>query len=465
MKEITVDEVRVATGARIVGEGTGKISSVVTDSRKALNGSLFVAIKGERVDGHDYIGDVFKNGAAAVLCDHVPEGVTGPCLVVGDTIKALQDLARWYRTTLDIKIVGITGSVGKTSTKEMVASVLGAAFNVHKTLGNFNNEIGLPLTVLDIDADCEIAVLEMGISDFGEMRLLASIAVPDVCVITNIGQSHLENLGTRDGILKAKTEMFEFRNPEGPIFLNGDDDKLITVKDVAGTIPKFYGFNESNYAHVKNVVSRGLNGTDMTVVLGDREFDAGISMIGNHNVANACVAAAIGEYFGMSTDAIVKGLKDASTIAGRSNLIALKNGFLIDDCYNAAPTSMRAAIDTLCLGEGKRVAILGDMFELGSDEAAMHREIGEYAASKPVDTIVCVGDLSHNTYEGALTGNCREVRYFKTLDEVLESIDDIVRDAGVILVKASNGMHFSKITEKITLIMSKEENGNVAGHF
>jgi UDP-N-acetylmuramoyl-tripeptide--D-alanyl-D-alanine ligase len=284
-------------------------------------------------------------------------------------------------------------------------------------------------------------------------------------VITNIGQSHLENLGTRDGILKAKTEMFEFRNPEGPIFLNGDDDKLITVKDVAGTIPKFYGFNESNYAHVKNVVSRGLNGTDMTVVLGDREFDAGISMIGNHNVANACVAAAIGEYFGMSTDAIVKGLKDASTIAGRSNLIALKNGFLIDDCYNAAPTSMRAAIDTLCLGEGKRVAILGDMFELGSDEAAMHREIGEYAAGKPVDTIVCVGELSYNTYEGALGGNCGDVRYFKTLDEVLESIDDIVRDAGVILVKASNGMHFSKITEKITLIMSKEENGNVAGHF
>ena len=455
MKKITIEEVRIATGARLTGSGDKAISSVVTDSRKAAEGSLFVAIKGERVDGHDYIGDVFKNGAAAVLCDHVPDGVNGPCLVVDDTVKALQDLARWYRTTLDIKIVGITGSVGKTSTKEMVASVLGAAFNVHKTIGNFNNEIGLPLTVLDIGEDCEIAVLEMGISDFGEMRLLASIAVPDVCVITNIGQSHLENLGTRDGILKAKTEMFESRNPAGPIFLNGDDDKLITVRDVAGTAPKFYGFNESNYAHVKNVVSRGLNGTDMTVVLGEREFDASISMIGNHNVANACVAAAIGEYFGMSTVEIVKGLKDATTIAGRSNLIPLKNGFLIDDCYNAAPTSMRAAIDTLCLGEGKRVAILGDMFELGSDEAAMHREIGEYAGTKPIDTIVCVGDLSRNIYEGALNGQCRDVRFFKTLDEVLEALDEIVSDAGVILVKASNGMHFNRITEKITVSFGK----------
>ena len=455
MKKITIEEARIATNARLAGSGDGVISSVVTDSRKVTKGSLFVAIKGERVDGHDYIGDVFKSGAAAVLCDHVPDGVEGPCLVTDDTVKALQDLARWYRTTLDIRIVGITGSVGKTSTKEMVASVLGAAFNVHKTIGNFNNEIGLPLTVLDIDPEKEIAVLEMGISDFGEMRLLAGIAVPDVCVITNIGQSHLENLGTRDGILKAKTEMFESRNPEGPIFLNGDDDKLITVKDVAGTVPKFYGFNESNYAHVKNVVSRGLNGTDMTIVLGEREFDASISMIGNHNVANACVAAAIGEYFGMSTDAILKGLKDASTIAGRSNLIPLKNGFLIDDCYNAAPTSMRAAIDTLCLGDGKRVAILGDMFELGSDEAAMHREIGEYAAGKPIDTIICVGELSHEICEGARGGNCGDVRYFKTVDEVLEALDDIVSDAGVILVKASNGMHFNKITEKITEIAGK----------
>ena len=178
------------------------------DSRKVVQGSLFVAIKGERVDGHDFIKEVFSKGAAAVLCDHVPEGIIGPCVVVEDTVKGLQEVARWYRSTLNVKVVGITGSVGKTSTKEMVAAVLAEKFNVLKTIGNYNNEIGLPLTVLSIEEDTEIAVLEMGISDFGEMRVLSRIACPDICVITNIGQCHLEFLHDRDGILKAKSEIF-----------------------------------------------------------------------------------------------------------------------------------------------------------------------------------------------------------------------------------------------------------------
>ena len=450
MKSFSTNDVAKATGGRLCGSDDGAlISSVTMDSRLAKEGSLFVAIKGERVDGHDFIKDVFDKGAAAVLCDHVPEGVTGACIVVEDTVKALQELAGWYRSILPVKVVGITGSVGKTSTKEMVASVLSAGFKVLKTQGNYNNEIGLPLTVLSIDEDTEIAVLEMGISDFGEMRVLSRIARPDICVITNIGQSHLENLGTRDGILRAKSEIFEFRNKNGAIFLNGDDDKLITVKDVDGTKPVFYGMGKSNYAHPESIVSLGLSGSEMTIVLGERKFDARITIPGNHMVMNACVSAAIGKNLGMSIEDIKKGLASATTISGRLNLIKNGDGYIIDDCYNAAPLSMKASVDTLCLAKGKKVAILGDMFELGKDTQTMHAEVGAYAASKSIDKYVFVGELGACMYKAAKEkAPDKDMVYFKTLDDCLSALDRLIASDDNVLVKASNGMHFSKIVEK-----------------
>ncbi len=453
MKNISVALAAKAVGGKIVG-GTGEeiISSVTMDSRLVEKGSLFVAIKGERVDGHDFIEAVFEKGAAAVFCDHVPENARGACIVVDNTVAALQNLAQWYRQTLDIKVVGITGSVGKTSTKQMVASVLSASFNVLKTPGNYNNEIGLPLTVMMLGEEHQVAVLEMGISDFGEMRLLARVAQPDICVITNIGQSHMEALGSRDGILKAKTEIFEYRKKDGPVFLNGDDDKLITIADVDGTKPVFYGFGENNYARPVNVESMGLKGTKMDIIIGEKKFSAAISMIGNHMVANAVVAAAIGDYLGMSSDKIVEGLKAADTVAGRSHLIPYGDGFIIDDCYNAAPTSMKAAIDTLCLAEGKRVAVLGDMFELGSQEKEMHREMGVYAMDKDIDTLIAVGELSKNIYDGAKETNSRgiELIYFKDVEECKAGILKYIKPGDNVLLKASNGMKFKDIISYLT---------------
>lgn len=478
MKKISIEEVVNAIGGKLAIVGNTAvdienriISSVIMDSRIAEKDCLFAAIKGERVDGHKFIKNVFEAGAAAVICEFVPEDVPGVFIQVENSVKALQDLARWFRGTLKTKIVGITGSVGKTSTKEMMASVLSAKFKVQKTLGNYNNEIGLPLTVLSIDEDTEITVLEMGISDFGEMRLLSSIAKPDVCVITNIGQSHLENLGTRDGILKAKTEIFEYRNPEGPIFLNGDDDKLITVSDVAGTKPVFFGFGENNFAHPENVESLGLEGTKMTVVLGDERFDASISMIGRHMVSNAMVASAVGRYFGMNFEEINEGLKKATTISGRSNLISFGKGFIIDDCYNAAPTSMKASLDTLCLAKGIKVAILGDMFELGKDEKEMHRDCGVYAASKKFDKIIAVGNLCRNLFEGAVcelkknagedepavqdnvnefSDGVTDCFYFATVEELLLKLPTLVSKDMNVCVKASNGMNFKTVVEALT---------------
>ena len=455
MRPVSIDEAaRAVNGTiKLVGELKKRdIVFVTMDSRKACENCLFVCIKGERVDGHDFIGDVFSKGAAAVLCDHIPEtACEGVYIVAENTVEALQRLAEWYRGTLSVKVVGISGSVGKTSTKEMVASVLSAGFKVLKTQGNYNNEIGLPLTVLSIEPSHEVAVLEMGISDFGEMRLLARIARPDICVITNIGQSHLEALKTRDGILKAKTEMFEYRNPDGPIFLNGDDDKLSTVTDVSGTKPVFYGFSENNFAHPENVESLGLAGTKMTVCLGDNKFDAKIKMIGNHMVMNAMAASLIGEYLGMSNEKIREGLENAETIGGRSHLIAHGSGFVIDDCYNAAPTSMKAAVDSLCLAKGRKVAILGDMFELGEDTESMHRDMGVYAVSKPIDKLICVGTISKNMYEGAKgTKSACEVVYYETMEGLMERLEAEILPDDNVLVKASNGMHFSKLVEALT---------------
>ncbi len=455
MRPISVEEAANAVGGKIkiVGNASSKnITKVLMDSRLDVKEALFVAIKGEKVDGHQFISKVFEGGAAAALCNYIPDDVTeGVCILVDDTLEALQKLAEWYRQTLDITVVGISGSVGKTSTKEIIYSVLSAKFKVQKTHGNYNNEIGLPLTVLEIDEETEVEVLEMGISDFGEMRLLARIARPDICVLTNIGQSHLEALGTRDGIVKAKTEMFEYRNPNGPIFLNGDDDKLSQITEVNGTKTIFFGFDSEMYAHPENVESLGLAGTKMTVCLGNRKFDARIRMIGNHNLQNAMVASAVGEYLGMTDEELIKGLEQAETISGRSFLIPHGEGFIIDDCYNAAPNSMKAALNMLLLAKtGRKVAILGDMFELGSMEVQMHREIGIFASSLDIDLLICVGDLSRNIYDAVIEkGASYKTVWCRNLEDCLQELPYITFANDNILVKASHGMHFTKIVERL----------------
>ncbi|MCR5279488.1 MAG: UDP-N-acetylmuramoyl-tripeptide--D-alanyl-D-alanine ligase [Lachnospiraceae bacterium] len=451
MKEISVKEAAEAVGGKLCNGGdSAMINGVTMDSRLVKAGNLFVAIKGERVDGHDFIGQVFEKKASAVLCERVPEGVTGPCIVVENTLKALQTLAAYYRKLLDVRVVGVTGSVGKTSTKEIIAAVLSAKFSVLKTAGNYNNEIGLPLTVLSIEPSHEIAVLEMGISDFGEMRLLTSIACPDYCVITNIGQSHLENLGTRDGIYRAKSEIFESMNPEGAIFLNGDDDILCTKKEISGIKPVFFGFGDKNDYRPDNIVPLGLKGTEFDVVSPHGAFPVKTGLFGSHMVGNALAAAAVGHTLGMTDAEITEGLKDASTIAGRLNLIPFGDGFIIDDCYNAAPSSMKAAIDTLALASGRRVAVLGDMFELGTDSDNMHAEIGEYAADSTIEKLICIGENSRHMVEGARNANTGvQIHYFPTVDSFLAEKDYLIAKGDNVLVKASHGMNFVRIVEAL----------------
>ena len=394
MPNMTLKNIALACEGTYVGDEAlleKVICGAVIDSRLVEEDFLFIPIKGERVDGHNFIPQVFEKGACCVLSEIELEDPAGPYIRVNSSEDALKKIAAFYRKSLPIKVVGITGSVGKTSTKEMIASVISEKYQVHKTAGNFNNEIGLPLTVFGIRAEHEVAILEMGISEFGEMRRLSMVANPDVCVITNIGLCHLENLGDRVGVLKAKTECFEFMKDGGLAILNGDDDKLCTKKNVNGRDTVFFGIGDGDLAekaiYATEVVNLGFEGMEAHIHTPEGEFDAVITIPGEHNVYNALAATAVGLELGLSLEEIKNGIAKAKTIAGRTNLIRANGYNVIDDCYNANPVSMEAALDVLSHAKGRTIAVLGDMGELGEDEKVLHFGVGKCVAEKKIHTL------------------------------------------------------------------------------
>ncbi|MBQ8802404.1 MAG: UDP-N-acetylmuramoyl-tripeptide--D-alanyl-D-alanine ligase [Tyzzerella sp.] len=453
MKSMSLREIAAVCGGHYYGDESKlniEVTGVAIDSRKIEAGYLFVPIKGARVDGHDFIPQVMEKGALCTLSEHALENASYPYILVSSSEQALKDLAEHYRKALGIKVVGITGSVGKTSTKEMIASVLSQKYNVLKTAGNFNNEIGLPLTIFNIREEHEVAVLEMGISDFGEMHRLAKMARPDICVITNIGLCHLENLIDRDGILKAKTEMFDYRQPDAKIILNGDDDKLITVKDSGDKSPIYFGLSTELDAFADDIHSLSLKGTSCTLHLGDNSVDVLIPIPGHHMVYNALAGALVGRELGLTNKEIKAGIESLVPVSGRNNMISTDSLLIIDDCYNANPVSMKASIDVLATADSRTVAILGDMFELGENEANMHREVGIHASEKEIDVLVCIGPLANHIAEGASESKKKTAVYhFDTKADFLAYADLIVQKGDSILVKASHGMEFPEIVEKL----------------
>ena len=431
------------------------ICGAVIDSRLVEEDYLFIPIKGERVDGHKFIPQVFEKGACCVLSEVELENPAGPYIRVESSEVALKKIAAFYRQSLPIKVVGITGSVGKTSTKEMIASVVSQKYNVHKTAGNFNNEIGLPLTVFGIRAEHEVAILEMGISDFNEMHRLATVANPDICVITNIGLCHLENLGTRDGILQAKTECFEHMKEGGLAILNGDDDKLSTKTKVNGRDTVFYGIGTGNGIYATDVANLGFEGMSAVIHTPQGEFEAYITIPGEHNVYNALAATAVGLELGLTLEEIQKGIAEAKTIAGRTNVIRANGYNVIDDCYNANPVSMEAALDVLSYAKGRTIAVLGDMGELGENEKALHFGVGKCVAEKKIHTLFCAGSLAAEYKAGveASTDDVKDVCqvfYFENCDDMIASILSYVKEGDNILIKASHFMDFPKVVEALT---------------
>lgn len=425
------------------------IAGAVIDSRLVLKDYLFFAVKGEKVDGHTFIDSVYEKGALVVVCEKNIKS-NKPYIVVSNTLEALKKLAQYYRSTLSIPIIGISGSVGKTSTKEFIAGVLSTKYKILKTEGNFNNEIGLPLTILKIRKEHEAAVIEMGISDFGEMTILSRIAVPDICIITNIGICHLENLKDRDGVLKAKTEMFVNAKENAKIILNGDDDKLISYKLNDNRQISYFGLNDNFEAYGSDIINNGIDGTDFKLhIMGDC-VDVYVPIPGKHMVNNAVCAALVGKKLNLTINEIKKGIEQIKSVGGRVNIIR-RQYTIIDDCYNANPISMKASLDLLASTKGRKLAVLGDMFELGKNECELHQEIGRYMASLPIDFAFLTGgfkDYIENGYK-EIKNPTNNIFKFDNNDDLIYNIKQFVKENDIILIKASHSMHFENIVKAL----------------
>ncbi len=444
MKPITLREIANSCGGTLFGDENKVVTSIVTDSRQVESGSLFAAIKGERVDGHKFVSQCINAGAVCALVEEKPE-CDCDYILVESTLTALKGIAEYYRSLFTIPFISVTGSVGKTSTKEMLYAVLSQKFSVHKTQGNFNNELGVPLTLFKLDESHDIAVIEMGISDFGEMSRLAKMVKPDVSVITNIGYCHLENLIDLDGVLKAKTEVLQYLKDDGKMFFCGDDEKLFSVKEHNGIKTTFYGFDDKNEYKAEIIDTDLFKGITCKLHLKSGVVKATVPSVENHMVANALCAAAVGEHFSMTKEEIKRGIESYKTVGSRSNVIRKDTITIIDDCYNANPTSVKASVNSLSKFEGRKVAIIGDMKELGKNERELHFQTGEHILSTGIDEVIAVGELSESLFEGARGKGY----YYRTVDECIAHIKDIIRENDTVLVKASHSMNFSKIVDAI----------------
>ena len=459
MEPMTVRELLTATGGRLLGEeavAERTITGVETDSRAVHEGDLFVALRGERTDGHRYIASALETGAAGCLTEEVPQVLLpGKFYIqVEDTMLAIGQVARAYREKFPIPVIGITGSVGKTTTKDM-ASVLGQKFRVLKTEGNFNNELGLPLTLFRLTTQHQICVLEMGMNHFGEIEYLSSIVEPDVAVITNIGDSHIENLGSRENILKAKCEIFSHMDPKkGYVILNGDDPLLEPLRASLPFQSVLVGTAEGLDYRATGVESDGEKSVRCHVRTPRSGFDVEIPALGNHMLYPTLTAAAVAEHFGMTGGEIARGVLRFAPTKMRMNILKRGDGItILNDAYNANPQSMRAAVEVLSKSGGDyKIAVLGDMFELGPFAPTLHAGVGAYLGKAGIDCLVAVGELARHIYDAAKDAMVPQVYWCETKEEAKPILAELVKPNSTILVKASRGMAFEELVDDLKRI-------------
>ncbi len=455
MEKMSFQAILKATGGRqgcksdIFDAAQAYITGVKTDSRKIAPGDLFVAIKGEHFDGNAYVEQALQKGAAAVL---TVRNVCDPrVIVVEDTVKALMATAKAYRRNFFAFVVGVTGSVGKTSTKEMIYAVLSAHHKTLKTDGNHNNEIGLPLTLFELDDSYRYAVIEMGMSGFGEITELSKVAYPNVGVITNIGISHIEVLKSRENILKAKMEIVNGMQSDAPLILNTDDDLLRKTAETLERPALTYGIDQYADIMASNIRINGYS-TEFDITAYGLSHHAVIPTIGKHNVYNALAAFAVGLTVDMQPQQIIKALFHYQNAAMRQEIKEIGGCKFIIDCYNASPDSMKAALSVLsdieCTGAAKRVAVLGDMLELGEISEEQHFEIGKFASRSKLDILICYGDMARHIKRGALISGMRSVVFFDKKEEASAYLTKVLRKGDVVLFKASRGMALEEIIEQ-----------------
>ena len=455
MEAITIQELLEAVDGTLLSQAdlSRTVSQVDTDSRDIHPGSLFIPLVGEHFDGHAYLDAALEAGAAGCLTARPwPERREDRFYIqVADTEKALGDLARWYKDRFQIPCIGVTGSVGKTTAKDMIAAVLGVKYKVLKTEGNFNNNIGLPLTLLRLDASYQAAVLEMGMDKFGEIDYLSGIVQPDIGVITNIGDAHIEKLGSRENIFRAKCELIPHIRAGGLLILNADDALLAALRGRTPVDTVFCGKAEG--AEYRSQVTGG-DGVShihchLTTPRMDREVK--IPALGEHMIYPTLIAAAAGERLGLTPDEIQRGLARFVPTRMRMNLVQRgENITILDDTYNANPQSMRAAIQVLSDSHSAwKAAVLGDMFELGPYSPALHMEVGEYLGKQGIHCLVAVGDEAKHIAQGAEKSGVERVFYCRTKDEAEKILPEIVKPDSTILVKASRGMKLEDLTAKL----------------
>ena len=449
MQRLDIRDILEATGGQLLcGEPDFVISEITTDSRKAGVNMLFVPIVGENHDAHDYIGNAFENGAGAVITHRdIPPREGKNIIRVMDTRTALGDIARYYKEKYNLPTVAVTGSVGKTTAKDMISSVLTMKYNTVKTQGNFNNDIGLPLTVFRLEHKHEAVVLEMGMSHFGEIHYLASIAKPNIAVITNIGMSHIENLGSRENIYRSKMQICDFFDKNGVLIVNGDDDFLSKKREDIKTIT-FGTKNKNCDILAENIEDMGINGSRFTVTLDGEIHEITVKIAGVHNVYNALAAICVGREMGVTMRDIIDGISNFRPTGMRMEIKHFGNVTVIDDCYNAAPDSIKAALSVLkSVKTGRKIAVLGDVLEIGEFAEKALFKIGEDISG--IDALITVGNNAHFIAKGAENAGINGIRSFDTVDEAISFLNGFVSDGDNILVKASRGLHFENIVQAL----------------
>ena len=451
MVHMTVGEIAQAVeGVLLCGNADTVITDIQYDSRQVKDGTLFVPIKGARVDAHRFIEECLAKGASATLTENnVPANAVKPYIRVEDTLEALQALAAYYRSQCKLTVVGVTGSVGKTSTKEMIAAALSKGLDVMKTQGNKNSQIGLPMTMFDIAAHNDTAVIEMGMSEFGEMDRLADIARPDFAVMTNIGVAHIENLGTQQNIRSEKFKITKHFGENSVLFLNGDD---VLLKELHGkqSFPTVtFGLSTDNDYYAKDMETVGFQ-TNFVCCCKDGAFALTIPALGEHSVKNALAAFAVGKHLGLNAQTIQEGLLTYKNAPMRQQIYQLHGMTLIDDSYNSSPEAAKVSLDVMkSIAKGKSVAVLADMLELGEQSAKEHYRVGEHLAKIGIDILLTVGEFSENTAAGAKENGCGNVHSFDSNEKAYAYLKTITEPDMTILVKGSRGMHTDEIVKKI----------------
>lgn len=436
---ITVSEAAKICGGKLsyIPEYDAEINGIVIDSRSAKKGDLFVAYKGENTDGHKFINSSFEKGAVCALAEYVPDGVSGPIILCEDVQKALERISSAFRETLSIPIVGISGSVGKTTTKEMVYSVLSQKYSVFRTEGNLNNTIGVPVSLSGINRNHEIAVIELGINHFGEMDRLGRMAKPDVMLFTNIGHAHLEFLGDLNGVFKAKSEVLVHMNDDSTVIVNGDDRLLNGISCVQHVVR--YGTDSDFDIYAEKISVDDRHHVCCDIVCGGERVSLVSPAYGRHMLNAMLAGAAVGHCFGLGLDTIKRGIENYETVGRRAALIDTGYIKLIDDCYNSNPDSCKFSLLSLSDFPGRKVAIIGDFLEQGDKTADEHREIGAFAKQQGIDLIIGVGQF------GEFTSDI----HFSDKKEFIPLIRDYIKKGDAVLVKASLGAHLEDISEEL----------------